>query len=61
MLCNNVKMHPLRNSQSVLKTVDNSKNTFKFILNGLENGAITKRKQKEIGDFFTNLIFILIL
>ena len=54
-------MHPLRISQSILKTIDNNKNTFKFILNGLENGAITKSKQKEIGAFFTNLIFILIL
>ena len=54
-------MHPLRISQSVLKTIDNNKNTFKFILNGLENGAITKSKQKEISSYFTNLIFILIL
>ena len=61
MLYNNVKMHPLCISQSVLKTIDNNKNTFKFILNGFENDAITKRKQKEIGDFFANLIFILIL
>ena len=54
-------MHPLCISQSVLKTIDNNKNTFKFILNGLENGAITKSKQKEISSYFTNLIFILIL
>ena len=49
-------MHPVRILQSVLKTIDNNKNTFKFILNGLENGAITKCKQKQIGAFFKDYI-----
>ena len=37
-------MHPLRILQSVIKIINNYKNTFKFILNGLENGIITKIK-----------------
>ena len=45
---NNAKMHPLCISQSVLKVINNSKNAFKFILNGVENGIVTKSKQKEI-------------
>ena len=45
---NNAKMHPLCISQSVLKIINNSKNAFKFILNGVENGIVTKSKQKEI-------------
>ena len=48
----NTKMHPLRISQLVLKVINNNKNAFKFILNGLENGIITKSKQKDIGIFF---------
>ena len=43
----NTKMHPLRISQLVLEIINNNKNVFKFILNGLENGIITKSKQKE--------------
>ena len=49
-------MHPLCVSQLVLKILNNNKNVFKFILNGLENGAITKSKQKEIGTFFRDYI-----
>ena len=52
----NTKMHPLRISQIVLKIINNNKNAFKFILNGLENGIITKRKQKEIEIFFKDYI-----
>ena len=52
----NIKMHPLRISQLVLKIINNNKNAFKFILNGLENGIITKTKQKEIGIFFKDYI-----
>ena len=39
-------MHPLCFSQFVLKIINNNKNVFKFILlvNGFENGAITKSK-----------------
>ena len=43
----NTKIHPLHILQLVLKIINNNKNTFKFILNGLENGIITKSKQKE--------------
>ena len=39
-------MHPLRISQLVIQIMNNNKNTFKFILDGLENGIITKCKQK---------------
>ena len=49
-------MHPLCVSQLVLKILNNNKNVFKFILNGLENGAITKSKQKEIWTFFKDYI-----
>ena len=49
-------MHPLRISQLVLEIINNNKNVFKFILNGLENGIITKSKQKEIETFFKNYI-----
>ena len=45
---NNAKMHSLCISESVLKIINNSKNAFKFILNGVENGIVTKSKQKEI-------------
>ena len=45
-------MHPLRISQLFLKIINNNKNAFKFILNGLENGIITKSKQNEIEIFF---------
>ena len=41
-------MHSLYISESVLKIINNSKNAFKFILNGVENGIVTKSKQKEI-------------
>ena len=53
---NNAKMHPLRILQSVLKIINNNKNAFKFILNGLKNGIITKSKQKKIGVFFKDHI-----
>ena len=46
-------MHPLRISPLVLKI---NKNAFKFILNGLEHGIITKSKQKEIVIIFQNSI-----
>ena len=36
--------------------MSNKKNAFKFILNGLENGIITRSKQKEIGIFFKDYI-----
>ena len=49
-------MHPLHISQLVLEIINNNKNVFKFILNGLENGIITKNKQKEIVFFFKNYI-----
>ena len=39
-------MHPFGISLSVLKIMNNNKNAFKFILNGLENGIITKIKQR---------------
>ena len=45
---NNAKMHSLCILESVLKIINNSKNAFKFILNGVENGIVTKSKQKEI-------------
>ena len=48
-------MHPLCISQSVLKIINSNKNVFEFILNGLENGIITKSKQK-IGVFFKDYI-----
>ena len=51
---NNRKMHSLHISQLVLEIINNNKNAFKFVLNGLENGIITKSKQKEIGFFFKN-------
>ena len=49
-------MHPLHISQLVLEIINNNKNVFKFILNGLENGIITKNKQKDIVFFFKNYI-----
>ena len=49
-------MHELFISQLVLKIINNRKNAFKLILNGLENGIITKSKQKEIGIFFKDYI-----
>ena len=39
----NRKMHPWRILKLVLKIINN-KNAFKFILNGLENGIITKSR-----------------
>ena len=47
-------MHPLGISQLLLEIINNNKNAFKFILSGLENGIITKSKQKEIVSFFKN-------
>ena len=49
-------MHPLRTLQLVLEIMNNNKNAFKSILNGLKNGIITKIKQKEIGIFFKDYI-----
>ena len=49
-------MHSLRILQLVEKIKNNNKNAFKFILNGLENGVITKSKQKETGFFFEDYI-----
>ena len=49
-------MHPLRISQLVLQIINNNRNAFKFILNGLENGIITKSKQKETVFFFKDYI-----
>ena len=49
-------MHPLHISQLVLEIINNNKNVFKFILNGLENGIITKSKQKEIVFFLSRII-----
>ena len=55
LVIHNRKMHPLRISQLVLTIINTNKNAFKFILNGLENGIMTKCKQKEIGVFFQRL------
>ena len=52
----NTKMHPLRISQLVLEIINNNRNAFKLILNGLENSIITKNKQKETVIFFKNYI-----
>ena len=49
-------MHPLHISQLVIIIINNNKNSFKFILDGLENGIITKSKQKEIVIFFKDCI-----
>ena len=49
-------MHPLRISQLVIEIINNNKNAFKFILDRLENGIITKNKQKEIVIFFKDYI-----
>ena len=53
-MIHNTKMHSLHISQIVLEIINNNKNAFKFVLNGLEDGIITKSKQKEIGIFFKN-------
>ena len=49
-------MYPLRISQLVLEIINNNRNAFKLILNGLENSIITKNKQKETVIFFKNYI-----
>ena len=49
-------MHPLRILQLVIEIINNNKNAFKFILDRLENGIITKNKQKEIVIFFKDYI-----
>ena len=51
----NTKMQPLRILQLVLEIINNNKNSFKFILNGLKNGIITNSNQKEIV-FFSKII-----
>ena len=47
----NTKMHPLHISQLFLKIINNNQNAFR-----LENGIITKSKQKEIGIFVKDYI-----
>ena len=49
-------MHSLRTSQLVKNIINNNKNAFKFILDGLKNGIITKSKQKETLIFFKDYI-----
>ena len=50
-------MHSLRTSQLVKNIINNNKNAFKFILDGLKNGIITKSKQKETV-FFSKIILM---
>ena len=49
-------MHPLRILKLVKNIINNNKNAFEFILNGLKNGIITKSKEKEIVIFFKDYI-----
>ena len=49
-------MHPLHILKLVKNIINNNKNAFEFILNGLKNDIITKSKQKEIVIFFKDYI-----